>query len=198
MTMSSEHNQTTGFSRRMILKSSSMAVGAFALPGVFDTQDLNAGSDQNGPPAKRAIVILLQGGCSHLDTWDLKPDAPVEIRGEFKPIATSVPGYQCSEHLPLLAQRVHNFNVLRSVYHATPSHEAAIHWVLTGYNYPGANTSTKNRNNKPAMGSIVAKVRGADKPGLPPYVCVPDKGQLGDRVRYASSHFLGMAYDPLE
>jgi len=196
--MSRKYNQTTELSRRFLLKSSSVAVGAFSLPGGFATQNLEAGAGQTGPPAKQAIVILLQGGCSHHETWDLKPNAPAEIRGEFKPISTSVPGYQCSEHLPLLAQRVHNFNVLRSVYHATPSHEAAIHWVLTGYNYPGANTTTKNRNNKPSMGSIVAKVRGASNPGLPPYICVPDIGQLGDRVRYASSHFLGMAYDPFE
>lgn len=191
---SARRNHAALFSRRRLLKSSSIAVGAFGLPAAL----AQATESQSGPKAKRAIVILLQGGCSHHDTWDLKPNAPKEVRGEFKPIATSVAGYQCSEHLPLLARRAHNFNVLRSVYHATPSHEAAIHWVLTGYNYIGANTSTKNRNDKPAMGSLVAKVLGSKTPGLPPYVCVPDKGQLGDRVRYASAHFLGMAYDPLE
>ena len=187
---------TSKFNRRWLLKSSSVAVGAFGLPAV--ASKLKAADQSSGPPAKQAIVILLQGGCAHQDTWDLKPNAPAEFRGEFKPVSTSLPGYQCSEHLPLLAQRVHDFNVLRSVYHATPSHEAAIHWVLTGYNYIGANTTTKNRNDKPSMGSIVAKIRGAAKRGLPPYVCVPDKGQLGDRVRYAAAHFLGLAYDPFE
>jgi hypothetical protein len=201
MTISGNNNPLANFNRRGLLTGSGLAVGAFALPTAWNSLSSTCGAEvgvSNNAPAKRAIVILLQGGCSHHDTWDLKPDAPTEIRGEFEPIATSVPGYQCSEHLPLLAQRVHNFNVLRSVYHATPSHEAAIHWVLTGYNYPGANTSTKNRNDKPSMGSIVARVRGASTPGLPGYVCVPDKGQLGDRVRYASAHFLGMAYDPFE
>jgi hypothetical protein len=200
MMLTDHQKQAAMFNRRCWLKSSSIAVGAFGLPAVIGARQAARGdqASSSGPAAKRAIVILLQGGCSHHDTWDLKPDAPAEIRGEFKPIATSVSGYHCSEHLPLLAQRVHDFNVLRSVYHATPSHEAAIHWVLTGYNYPGANTSTKNRNDKPSMGSIVARVRGAGKPGLPGYVCVPDKGQLGDRVRYASAHFLGMAYDPFE
>lgn len=200
MTASNERNRRIDFNRRALLTSSSVAVGAFALPTLNAGPQSALGNQTAGdrPKAERAIVILLQGGCSHHDTWDLKPNAPAEIRGEFKPVATSISGYQCSEHLPLLAQRVHNFNVLRSVYHATPSHEAAIHWVLTGYNYPGANTSTKNRNDKPSMGSIVARVRGANTPGLPAYVCVPDKGQLGDRVRYASSHFLGMAYDPFE
>ncbi|MFP6764667.1 MAG: DUF1501 domain-containing protein, partial [Planctomycetaceae bacterium] len=183
-------SRAAAVSRRALLGSSGVA--ALTLPA------LQAAPQSVGPPARQAIVILLQGGCSHHDTWDLKPDAPTEIRGEFQPIATSVPGYQCCEHLPLLAQRVHRFNVLRSVYHATPSHEAAIHWVLTGYNYVGANTTTKNRNDKPSMGSLVARIRGTEKSGLPAYVCVPDKGQLGDRVRYASAHFLGMSYDPFE
>ena len=185
-----ENQSRAAVSRRGFLGSGGVA--ALTLPA------LQAAPQSVDPPAKQAIVILLQGGCSHHDTWDLKPDAPAEIRGEFQPIATSVPGYQCCEHLPLLAQRVHRFNVLRSVYHATPSHEAAIHWVLTGYNYVGANTTTKNRNDKPSMGSLVARIRGAGKSGLPAYVCVPDKGQLGDRVRYASAHFLGMSYDPFE
>ena len=187
---------TDPFDRRWFLASSSVAVGAFALPTLATTKASARDSATGRAKAQRAIVILLQGGCSHLDTWDLKPEAPAEIRGEFRPIATSVPGVMICEHLPLLAQRAHRYNVLRSVYHATPSHEAAIHWVLTGYDYPGANTSTKNRNDKPAMGSIVAKALGGKQRGLPPYVCIPDKGQLGDRVRYASANLLGMAFEP--
>jgi len=196
MSVSKVNRSHTGIGRRSFLAGSSLAVGAFALP--IGGRGAIAAEDKKRRTAEQAIVILLQGGCSHLDTWDLKPDAPAEIRGEFRPISTSVPGFVISEHLPLLAKRAHKYNVLRSVHHATPSHEAAIHWVLTGYDYPGANTTTKNRNTKPAMGSIVAKTLGAAKPGLPPYVCVPDKGQLGDRVRYAAADFLGMAYDPFE
>jgi hypothetical protein len=181
-----------GCNRRFFLKSSGLSVGAFALPGV-----LRARAELAAPPkARQALVILLQGGCSHLETWDLKPHAPAEYRGEFQPIASSVPGYFVSEHLPLLAQRAHQFNVLRSVYHGTPSHEAAIHWVLTGYDYPGANVTTKNRNIKPALGSVAAKVLGPSRPGLPPYVCAPDAGQLGARVHYASASFLGPGFDP--
>src|SRR5687768_12885339 len=161
------------WNRRGFLAGSSVSLAAFALP-TFGFRVARANDEKRLGTARQAIVILLQGGCSHLDTWDLKPDAPAEIRGEFQPIATSVPGFSISEHLPLLARRAHKYNVLRSVYHATPSHEAAIHWVLTGYDYPGANTTTRNRNDKPAMGSIVAKVLGPNKSGLPSYVCVPD------------------------
>ena len=183
-----------GIGRRQFLQAGAMSVGAFALPEALRARTA-AGRHA---PARQAIVILLQGGCSHLETWDLKPDAPAEYRGEFAPISTNLPGLQISEHLPHLATRANHYNVLRSVYHGTPSHEAAIHWVLTGYDYPGANTSTKNRNIKPAMGAIAAKVLGPSQPGLPPYVCIPDGGQLGDRVRYASASFLGVANDPFE
>ena len=184
---------TVPATRRAFLKASGVAVGAIA-----SGADSSARAAIADAPAKRAIVLFLQGGCSQLDTWDLKPQAPAEYRGEFDSIATATSGYRVCEHLPMLAARTQQFNVLRSVYHGTPSHEAAIHWVLTGYDYPGANTTTKNRNDKPSVGSFVAKVRGPSKPGLPAYFCVPDKGQLGDRVRYADSHFLGLAYSPFE
>ncbi len=184
---------TAAATRRAFLKASGVAVGAIA-----SSTDSSVRAAIADAPAKRAIVLFLQGGCSQLDSWDLKPQAPAEYRGEFDSIATATSGYRVCEHLPMLAARTQQFNVLRSVYHGTPSHEAAIHWVLTGYDYPGANTTTKNRNDKPSVGSFVAKVRGPSRPGLPAYFCVPDKGQLGDRVRYADSHFLGLAYSPFE
>lgn len=183
-----------GENRRTFLRQSGLAVGAFALPEVLRAR----AATSSVAPARQAIVIFLQGGLSHLDSWDLKPDAPAEYRGEFQPIATSVPGFQISEHMPRLAQRAHQYNVIRSAYHGTPSHEAAIHWTLTGYDYPGANTTTKNRNVKPAMGAILSKTRGSNHAGLPAYVCVPDCGQLGDRVRYAYANYLGIAHDPFE
>ncbi len=183
-------------SRREFLRTGGVAAGVLAsgqLARGATTAEVVA-----NPPAQRAIVFFLQGGCSQLDSWDMKPEAPAEYRGEFDSIASATPGYRVCEHMPMLATRTDRFNVLRSVHHGTPSHEAAIHWVLTGYDYPGANVTTKNRNDKPSVGSFVAKVRGPSRPGLPAYCCVPDKGQLGDRVRYAGSHFLGMAYDPFE
>ena len=183
-----------GLNRRLFLQQSGLAVGAFALPQVLAARARAA----TAAPAKQVIVIFLQGGLSHLDSWDLKPEAPAEYRGEFRPIATRVPGFSISEHMPMLAQRADRYNVIRSAYHETPSHEAAIHWTLTGYDYPGANTTTKNRNVKPSMGSILSKVYGSSQPGLPGYVCVPDRGQLGDRVRYAAATYLGIAHDPFE
>ncbi|MDA0834567.1 MAG: DUF1501 domain-containing protein [Planctomycetota bacterium] len=179
--------------RRQLLSVTGVSVSALALPQLLRAREANAAA-----PARQVIMILCQGGMPQHDTFDLKPEAPSEYRGEFRPISTSIPGYGICEHLPLFAERAHKFNFLRSVYHRNPSHEAAIHWVLTGYDYPGANTTTKNRNIRPGMGSVVAKLKGSTKPGLPPYVCIPDKGQLGDRVRYAGASYLGMAFDPFE
>ncbi len=181
-----------GVSRRLFLRHSGLALGAFAVPAMLKAR----AESKIAAPARQVIVIFLQGGLSHLDSWDLKPDAPAEYRGEFRPIATNIPGFEISEHMPRLAQRADRYNVIRSAFHGTPSHEAAIHWTLTGYDYPGANVTTKNRNVKPAMGAVISKTKGANQPGLPAYVCVPDRGQLGDRVRYAAANYLGIAHDP--
>ncbi len=105
-------------------------------------------------PAKQVIVVFLQGGLSHLDSWDLKPEAPREYRGEFQPIPTKVPGFAICEHMPQLAQRADRYSVIRSAYHGTPSHEAAIHWTLTGYDYPPADCTDprpRRRRSVPAL-----------------------------------------------
>src|SRR5262245_6764020 len=83
--------------------------------------------------AKACIFFMLEGGPSHIDMWDLKPDAPAEIRGPFKPIATKVPGTMISEILPLSAQIVDKFTILRSHSHKDNAHQTGRHWVLTGY-----------------------------------------------------------------
>lgn len=193
------------FQRRLFLQQAGVAVGATAVQAMAMPEVLAAQASGAPAPAKQVIVIFLQGGLSHLDSWDLKPLAPAEYRGEFQPIATRVPGFSICEHMPRLAERADRYSVIRSAYHGTPSHEAAIHWTLTGYDYPGANTTTRNRNIKPAMGAIVSKMLDAapksldgQRRGLPSYVCVPDRGQLGDRVRYAAATYLGVAHDPFE
>ena len=135
------------------------ALGAVLVPGAARA----AGAPE--PRAKAAIVLFLQGGLSHFESFDPKPDAPVEVRGEFGTIATAVPGVRFSEHLPLLAKRMNRFSIVRSAYHPTPDHIQAIHITLCGCELPGANIDSRNRNLTPAMGSVVAKYRG--HPGLP-------------------------------
>src|SRR5207302_945360 len=96
-------------------------------------------------PAKAAIVLFLQGGLSHFESFDPKPDAPSEVRGEFGTIPTAIPGVRFSEHLPLLAKRLNRFSIVRSAHHPTPDHIQAIHITLCGCELPGANIDSKNR-----------------------------------------------------
>src|ERR1043165_7324925 len=101
---------------------------------------------------------------SHYESFDPKPLAPSAYRGEFKPISTSLPGIQFSEHVPLLAARANKFNVLRSVYVDSPSHPVAIHQTLTGWDLPGADVDGKNRNTThPSIGSWVARLRAENR-----------------------------------
>ncbi len=178
--------------RRRLLGQAAASFGALLLP----TATARAGSAV--PKAKAAIVLFLQGGLSHFETFDPKPDAPAEVRGEFGTIATTVPGVQFSEHLPRLAQRLNRFSVVRSVYHPTPDHIQAIHITLCGCELPGANIDSKNRNLSPAMGSVVAKLRGAHEAGVPGYVTIPHRDQLGHRLHYGGAGALGASFAPID
>ena len=129
------------------------------------------------PPTKRRevslIYLFLHGGLSTIDTFDMKPDAPAEFRGEFKPIRSRVPGLDVCEHLPRVAQEMHRMSLVRSFRHHNSDHGAADHYMLTGY-FPqaGFNPSVVPNNLRPAFGSIVAKKLGP-RGSVPPYVCLP-------------------------
>jgi uncharacterized protein (DUF1501 family) len=119
------------------------------------------------------IVLFLHGGLSTIDTFDLKTDAPAEFRGDFQPIATTVPGLSVCEHLPKLAQTAHRFSLVRNFTHSNSDHGPADHYMLTGYRATAAfNPNLKPNNQRPSLGSIIAKVLGP-RGGVPPYVCVP-------------------------
>jgi len=186
-------------SRRQWLRGGGATVGSLVVPEVLRAREAarQAGTGKSSP-AQAAIVIYLQGGLSHYESFDPKPLAPSAFRGEFQPISTSVPGTHFCEHLPRLAARANKLNVLRSVYVDSPSHPEAIHMTLTGWDLPGADVAGKNRNvTHPSLGSWVARLRAENRPGLPSYVAVPHDGQLGIRVRYATAGLLGGAYEPV-
>jgi uncharacterized protein (DUF1501 family) len=180
--------------RRQLL-GAGLSLGAFMLPGmpaVWGATRLQR--------AKATIVILLEGGMSHLDTWDPKPDAPREIRGEFGTIATAVPGLRVGEHLPSLAAQAQRYNIVRSV-RGSKEHEQGLHWVLTGFEKPNANTTTFRTNDRhPAQGSVVAyhQLRTGASGEVPPFVAIPNRTQLGGRTQFASAASLGGAYEALE
>src|SRR3954469_7570818 len=123
--------------RRELLGGAAASFGALLVPGA------TARAGEPAPKAKAAIVLFLQGGLSHFESFDPKPDAPAEVRGEFGTIPTTIPGVRFSEHIPLLAKRLNRFSVVRSVYHPTPDHLQAIHIALCGCELPGANIDSK-------------------------------------------------------
>src|SRR5438093_1077484 len=119
-------------SRRQMLQFGAAGLLGLNLPGLFRAQAL-ARSEGQATTADHLLVIFLNGGPSHLDMWDMKPSAPAEIRGEFQPIATTVPGVQLSEHLPRLARHAHQFALVRSAHHrVSNAHWAATYFALTG------------------------------------------------------------------
>ncbi|MGZ0169917.1 MAG: DUF1501 domain-containing protein [Planctomycetales bacterium] len=131
------------FERRSLLRSSvALSLGAVRASDVAGLQRASAAEgslravDANGR-AKSCVFIFLFGGPSHIDLWDMKPSAPEEIRGEFQPVSTSVPGIQMCEHLPLLGQQMHRFCLLRSMRHRMPVHGPACSEVYSGRPYFG-------------------------------------------------------------
>src|SRR5581483_704839 len=150
--------------------------------GMFGTSwtlpDLLAGkalAQAQGPSPRDVslIFLFLHGGLSTIDTFDMKLDAPAEFRGEFQAIQTNVPGIQVCEHLPRLARHMDKFSLIRSFRHHNSDHGPADHYILTGY-FPqaGFNPGLKPNNQRPAHGSIIARMRGP-RGSVPPYVCLP-------------------------
>src|SRR5262249_21593906 len=119
------------------------------------------------------IFVFLHGGLSTIDTFDLKPDAPAEFRGEVRPIATNVPGLQVCEHLPKLAGEMDKLSLIRSFRHVDSNHGSADHYMLTGYaTAAGFNPGVRPNNQRPSHGSIIARTLGP-RGSVPPYVCLP-------------------------
>ena len=188
-----EREDIAALTRRQWIQGGGALAGAMMWPGLLKARA------KKDAPAKRVIVIFLQGGLSHYESFDPKPEAPTAYKSDFGNIPTSVPGVRFAEHLPLLAKRMHKFNLIRSAFVDSPSHETAIHMTLTGWTLKGANTTTNDVNRvHPGMGAVVAKECGDRASGLPGYVTVPQSGQLGVRVHYGTAGQLGKAFEPMD
>jgi hypothetical protein len=161
--------------REFLRVAGGLAASGFVLPEAF------AGKSDSVSPttgrAKSCILVYLLGGPPHQDMFDLKPDAPSEVRGPFRPIATSVPGVQICEHLPLLAKRAERFTLIRSVSRRNSNHTPMIYYTLTGYDteFPDRDNDIRSpqRTDFPHMGAVISKFR---PPGsaLPGYVALPE------------------------
>lgn len=149
--------------------------------------------------ADNIILLFLDGGPSHLDMWDMKPSAPDGIRGEFKPISTSLPGYQVGEHMPKLSQHMHRATVVRSMHHTVNnSHGAAVYTALTGHDR-GEVGGLANPSDHPHMGAVLAKLRPSPPQVLShvhlPYITQEGAGNPPQPGFFGG--FMGRSYDPL-
>ncbi len=146
--------------------------------------------------AKSCILVYLFGGPSHVDIWDMKPDAPVGIRGEFQPIATNVPGIQITEHLPKLARRMDRLAIVRSMTHGDSSHGSACHTMMTGRRPRALGEVGPTPEDFPTFGSVLTRLRPPAGP-LPPFVALPWVISTSTNlVPGQDGGFLGQGYDP--
>ena len=200
-----------GFSRREFLRVGGAGLAGLSLANILKLQAGQSpaagpapGQPKNGwGRAKSVILLYLQGGPSHIDIWDPKPDAPSNIRGDFKPIRSKVPGIQLSEVMPRLAQQVDKATLIRSMSY-TPvglfNHTAAIYQIMTGYTpdrvSPSGQLEPPAPNDFPHLGSQVARLRPPEVPMLP-FVMLPRPLQESNVIgKGGTAGFLGAAYDP--
>jgi len=143
-----------------------------------------------------AILIWLDGGPSHMDLYDLKPEAPAEFRGLWRPIKTNVEGFEITELFPRQAKHADKFSIVRSLHHDTGDHFAGGHRMLTAKNMgvSGAN----NKGKFPSIGSIITRELGSRQRGMPSYVSVPVASSIGLRPGYFGGNWLGAQYDPFQ
>src|SRR5437762_762294 len=194
----------------MITRRESLRVGSLSLAGLTLPELLRARAEAQLPApvteasfgrAKSCIVVFLFGAPAHQDVWDLKPLAPAEVRGEFKPIASKVPGILVGEHIPKIAQQTNRLAIVRSVSHPDNTHTVAMHYMLTGRRHARPNTNPQNQpDDFPTFGAVLQYLR-AGHGALPAGVSL---NAPANQVS-ANNHifpgffagFLGSAYDPL-
>lgn len=177
-----------GTSRRAFLR-----VGSLSLLGLSLPQLLAAKARAAGKPTKDISCILLwtEGGMSNIDTFDMKPDAPAEIRGQFQPMPSNVPGIDVCEHLPQMARQMNKVCLVKSIAHTeSGDHVAATHYMLTGYpQRPDVSGAPVGSTVYPAISSLVARQKGWSN-GLPPNISF-------GRQSYGGGGYMGSAYNPL-
>src|SRR4051794_4383355 len=181
-----------GLTRRSFLQAGVLGLGGMALPDLLRRRAAAATASRR---ERSVILFWLSGGPGHMETWDPKPDAPGGFRGPFGAIGTSLPGVHFGELLPEQARLMDRLAVLRTGNHGTGDHTKGNHWMLTGFEGPAFNAPDNQIQRRPAMGSAVARLRGARQPGMPPYVAVPNlRGGTDNLFHYAA--YLGGGANP--
>jgi len=180
---------TGHITRRDLLRLAAPVLGL----GLADVLRLRATADNSGRRSrKRALIVFwTHGGMSQQDTYDLKPDAPAQFRGMYRPIATRAPGVAITERFPRQASVMDRLSIVRSVNHGNAIHAPSAHWMQTGYFGP---TLARIAPRNPSFGSVIARAAGARSPNMPAYVTIPKSEAFG----YQGAVYLGAAYQPFE
>jgi hypothetical protein len=196
--METSHSHRVGVVRREFIQVGFSGLLGLGLPSFLALRARAATRLNAAPPrAKSVILVFLTGGLSHIDSFDMKPDAPDGIRGEFKPIASKVPGIPICEHLPMLAERLDKLAIVRTLAHNYTNHLNATHELLTGHSQPGAFfDKVASRDDYPCYAAALDAVRPRTD-GVPSGVTVPTflmEGPLTWPGQHAG--FLGPKHDP--
>jgi hypothetical protein len=177
-----------------------LQVSAVALSGFEPLKGARATAAAGLAPVRSCIFIFYQGGPSHLDTWDMKPRAPVEVRGPFASMPTAIPGVWAGEHLPRLARVADRLTIVRSLHHRMTNHLPAAFATLIGRDPPRVDQLFVGQGmaDPPSLGSAVSHARPAESPGVPPFVALPYRMWNEMDVPGQSAGFLGASYEPLQ
>jgi len=178
-----------GLSRRGFLRVGTLGLGGLTLPQVLRARAL---ASMSPSPPRSVIQIILGGGPSQLETYDPKPDASTAVRSEVKSIATSIPGIFLAETMPRHARALDKMAILRGISHESSDHTIGLHRIMTGY----PTSQPRDRNERPSTGSVVARVRGGNRPGVPPYVAMSGRSSFDGLFNEGA--YLGPNFRPFE
>lgn len=178
------------FSRRSVLKAGLAGFAGLPFSNLLRLRAEAANAGRPTPGNKAVILLWMTGGPSHIDTWDVKPEMPKEIRGPFKDIPTKLPGVHICEYLPRQAAMMDKFTLIRSVDCRESNHEPNM--VMQTANLAAEPRTNPRGHLFPAIGSVVAKFRGDPQPKMPPYVVL----NMKSRSHIAWGGYLGKQFDP--
>ncbi|MCA9040546.1 MAG: DUF1501 domain-containing protein [Planctomycetaceae bacterium] len=172
--------------RRQFMQVGGLALGGLALPQLLQAKEASGTLKQ-----RKSVIFLFQhGGASQLETYDLKPDAPLAYRSCFSPISTTVPGMDLCEHLPLHAKIADKFSLVRSMHHDVDIHSDGGITVLTGKRPEKLDPTSQSKSDHPCLGAVASHVLGTNETFMPPYVSIPSKIYM---IRPA---YLGVKHSP--
>lgn len=192
--------------RRRLLQAGACGLGGWSVRPLLGSDAAPASvagivSPRNPVRAKRCLLIFMWGGPSQLETWDPKPSAPADVRGEFQAISTNVPGIEIGEMLPKLAQHADKLAIVRSMTHSDPAHLSSVHHLMTGHLAPRVNSDADapSRKDSPHIGSVLTKLEPPTSV-IPPFISMPwtvmHPAAPGGTAPGQNAGWLGPAYDP--